>query len=122
MFEVYDYTAMAKALHYHFVSVGSKSAQSFPVTKPPKTEHRAHQSMYLFRTNKNECLKVIQQLKSRHSSGPDKISNVVLKICARAIALFIAELFNISFESGVYLGMLENAKVIPFTNLGAARI
>ena len=76
--------------------------------KPPKTDHRAHQSTYLFRTE-NECLKVIQQLKSKHSSGPDNISNVVLKSCARAIAPFIAEFVNNSFESGVYPDMLKRS-------------
>ena len=69
--------------------------------------------MYLFRTNENECPNVIQQLKSKHSSGPDKNSNLVLKSCARAVALFIAEFINNSFESGVYPEMLKNAKVIP---------
>ena len=65
-FEVHDYTEMATALNQHFVSVGPDLAQSFPVKKPPKTDHRAHQSMYLLRTSENECLKVIQQLKSIH--------------------------------------------------------
>ena len=117
-FEVYDYKEMANALNHHFVSVGPKLAQYIPVNKPPKTDHRAHQSMYLFRTNENECLKVIQQLKSKHSSGPDNISNIVLKSCSRAIAPFIAELINIPFESGVYPDMLKNAKVIPLYKSG----
>ena len=120
-FEVYDYKEMANAFNHHFVSVGSKLAQSRPGKKPPKTDHRAHQSMYLFRTNENECLKVIQQLKSKHSSGPDNVSNVVLKSCARAIAPFIAELINISFESGVYPDMLKNAKVIPLYKSGCCK-
>ena len=93
-----DYTEMAKALNHQFVSVGSKLAQFLPVKISPKTDHRAHQSMHLFRTSKNECLKVIQQLKSKHSSGPENISNVVLKNCARAIAPFIADLMNIFFN------------------------
>ena len=85
---------MANALNHHFVSVGPKLGQSLPVKKPPKTDHRAHQSMYLFRTNENQCLKVVQQLKSKHSSGPDNISNVVLKSCARAILLSMQNLLT----------------------------
>ena len=42
-FEVYDYTEMANALNHHFASVGPKLAQSLPVKKPSKTDHRAHQ-------------------------------------------------------------------------------
>ena len=91
------------------------------MTKPPKTDHSAHQSMYLFRINENEWLKVIQQLKSKHSSGPDTINNVVLKSCARAIAPFIAELTNISFESGMYPDMLKNAKVKPLYKSGCCK-
>ena len=97
--------------------VGPNLAQSLPVKNSPKTDQRAHQSMYSFRTNENECLKVIQQLKSKHLSGPD-IIKVVLKSCARAIAPFIAELVNISLESGVYHDMLKNAKVIPLYKSG----
>ena len=93
-FEVYEYTEMANALNHHFVSIGLKLAQSLPVKIPPKTDHRAHQSLFLFRTNENECLKVIQQLKSKHSSGPDNISNVVLKSSARAIALSLENLLT----------------------------
>ena len=77
--------------------------------------------MYLFRTNENESLKVIQQLKSKHSTGRDNISNVVLKFCARAIAPFIAELINISFESGVYPDMLKTSKVIPLYKSGCCK-
>ena len=79
-----------------------------------KTDHCAHQSMYSFRTNENECLKVIQQPKSKHSSVPDNFSNVVLKSYASAIAPFIAEVANISFESGVFPDMLKTAELIPF--------
>ena len=117
-FEVYDYTEMANASNYHFVSVGPKLAQSFPVNKPPQTDHRAHQSMYLFGTNENECLKVNQQLKSKHSSGPNIVSNIVVKSCARANNLFLAELINIFFESGVYPDISKNAKVIPLYKSG----
>ena len=115
-FEVYDYTEMANALNHHFVSV----AQPLHVKKPPKTDHRAYQSMFLFRTNKNNCLKVIQQLKSKHSSGPDNFSNVVLKSCARAIVPFITELINISFEFGVYPHML-NSEDITFYIFGCCK-
>ena len=117
-FEVNDYTEMANALNHHCGSLGPKLAQSLPVTKPPKTDHRPHQSVYLFRTN--EGLKVIEQLKSKHSTGPDNISNVVLKSCARAIAPFIAELNN-SFESGVYPDMLKNVEVIPLYKSGCCK-
>ena len=120
-FKVHDYTDIANAFNHHFVSVGLKLAQSLPVKKAPKTDQPANQSMYLFRTNENECLKVIQQLRSKHSSGPDNISNVVLKSCARAIALFIAELINIYFESGVYPDMLKKAKVIPLYKSGCCK-
>ena len=93
--------------------VGPKLAQSLPVKKPPKTDRRAQQSICFSRTNENECLKVIRQLKSRHSSGPDNSSNVALKSCARAIAPFIGELINVSLESEVFPDRLKNAKVIP---------
>ena len=55
--------------------------------------------------------------KSKHSSGPDNISNVVLKSCARAIAPIIAELINIC-EYRVYPDMLKNAKVKPIYKSG----
>ena len=69
---------MANTLSHHFVSVRPKLAQSLPVKKPPKTDQRAHQSSYLFRTSENECLKVVQQLKSKPLSGPDNDINVEL--------------------------------------------
>ena len=69
--------------------------------------------MYLFRRNENDRLKVLQRLKNKRSSGPDNISNVVLKTYAGAIAPFNSKLLIISFESEEYLDLLKNAKVIP---------
>ena len=77
--------------------------------------------IYLFSTNENECLRVIQQFKSKHSSRPDNISNVVLKSCAPAIAPFIEELINTFFEFGVYPDVLKNAKVTPLYKSGCCK-
>ena len=74
--------------------------------------------MDLFKTNESECLKVIQQLKGKHSSGPDKISKVELKSCANAIAPFKTEPNIICFQSGLYPYMLKNANFIPFYKSG----
>ena len=65
--------------------------------------------------------KSISTAQNKRSSGPDNISNVVLKSCARAIALFIAELIKKFFESGVYPDMLKNAKVIPLYKSGCCK-
>ena len=93
-YEACDYTEFTNVFNYHFVSVGPRLAQFLPVKKPPKADRRAHQSIHLLRTNENECLEVIQQLDSKHSSGQDNFSNVVLKTSATAIAFFIQELIN----------------------------
>ena len=44
--------------------------------------------------------------------------NVILKNCARAIVPSIAEVINNSFEAGVYLDLLNKAKVIPLHKSG----
>ena len=61
-FELYDYTEIASAFNHRFASVGPKLAQSLSVKKPPKTDQRSHESMDLFKTNKNQRLEVLQQL------------------------------------------------------------
>ena len=111
-YELCEIMEIANAFNHHFVSCGPKLTQFLLVKKPPKTDQPAHHSMYFFRTNDNECPNVIQQLKSKHSSGPDIFSNVVHKICARAIAPLTSQLINIFVESGVYPDMLKKSKTI----------
>ena len=76
----------------------------------------------LIQNKRKRLLKDNKQLKSKHLSGPDNISNLVLKTGAKPITFFISEAITISFESEVYLEKLENAKVIPFKSPSAARI
>jgi hypothetical protein len=61
---------------------------------------------------------VIQQLKNSNSSGYDDISNNVLKSCVSVIPGLLAELFNTSFETGLFPDVYKLSKVIPLYKKG----
>ena len=57
-------------------------------------------------------------VKTKNSSGPDKISSNLLKSIMPVIMTPICHLFNLSFKSGYIPTILKTAKIVPIFKTG----
>lgn len=65
---------------------------------------------------------LFQKIKVHSASGPDRISNFILKNCAASIAPFLTTLFRTSFEQGALPSDWKWANVIPIYKSGKKTI
>ena len=70
-------------------------------------------SFFLSPTNKYEIQNVISSLNSNKSVGPNSIPTRILKLLKNDISTQLADIFNISFSTGVFPTILKVAKVVP---------
>ena len=78
----------------------------------------ANQSILFYKTDSNEILNTINNLKCTNSSGPDEISSKFIKMSAFVLVPALEKIFNLSLKSGVYPQKLKTAKVIPIYKKG----
>ena len=65
----------------------------------------------------NENLKcALNQMKSKKSAGPDKISIKLLKEAGDTIVESLVTIFNLSLQSEIFPDKLKLARVSPFTS------
>ena len=70
-------------------------------------------SFFLSPTNKYEIQNVISSLNSNKSVGPNSIPTRILKLLKNDISTQLADIFNISFSTGVFPTILKVVKVVP---------
>jgi len=61
---------------------------------------------------KDHVLKIINQLKSKTSSGLDEISNSIIKFCKEEIAEPLKHIFNLVISTGEYPLLMKITKSI----------
>ena len=91
-------------------------------TKKTKYSHK-HFSDYLANENRNtiflqptdkgEIANIIPSLNSNKASGPNIIPYRILLLLKNEISKQLADLFNLSFMTGVFPSVLKTAKVVP---------
>ena len=69
--------------------------------------------MFLQPTDKEEIANIISSLNSDKASGPNSIPYRILFLLKNEISNQLADLFNLSFKTGVFPSALKTAKVIP---------
>ena len=75
-------------------------------------------SCFLYPTNCKEISEIVLSLKSKTSSGPDNISNSLLKEIIPYILEPLTHIFNLSIQHGVVPHSYKLAKVIPVFKTG----
>ena len=70
------------------------------------------------RVSESEICRIIQNLKSKSSSGVDSISNVLLKKLVSVIKGPLCVIFNKSLSSGIFPDLMKLAKVVPLHKSG----
>ena len=70
-------------------------------------------SFFVSPTDFMEVNDIISTMNSNKSQGPNGIPTKILKLLKEDISYTLANLFNLSFSSGVFPSILKTAKVIP---------
>lgn len=78
-----------------------------------------NETMFLRPTDNDEVIKVIKGLKNTNAVGYDEISTLVLKDCALPLSKPLAHLVNLSFEQGVFPGVLKKTVIKPIHKRGS---
>ena len=70
-------------------------------------------TIFLQPTDKEEIANIISCLNSNKASGPNSIPYRILFLLKNEISKQLADLFNLSFMTGVFPSVLKTAKVVP---------
>ena len=62
---------------------------------------------------KVEIVNIISSLNSKKTSSPNSIPYIILFLLKNEISKQLADLFNLSFMTGVFSSVLKTAKVVP---------
>ena len=114
---------IADTLNNHFCSIGQITGQAVPKSKkdfnyyvnlatPPVN------TFFVMPTDPMEIVGVVKKFKNKSSSGPDELSNFLLKEVIDIISAPLSSIFNASFNQGIFPDMYKIAKVIPIFKKG----
>ena len=70
-------------------------------------------TIFLQPTDKDKIANIISSLKSSKVSGPNSITYSTLLLLKNGVRRQLADLFNLSFRTGVLTSILTTAKVVP---------
>ena len=108
----------AEVLNSHFQKQCS-AFESLPWPPPWLSDKRQGSSVFQFETiTSRAVLQTIRSLPSNKASGPDSISNEMLKLTADVIAEPIACLINKSLSEGVFPQQWKESKLTPVLKPG----
>ena len=75
--------------------------------------NESNSTIFLQPTDTEEVANIISSLNSKKASGPNSITYRILFLLKNEISNQLANLFNLSFKTGVSPSVLKTAKVIP---------
>lgn len=110
---VSDPATKASLLNVYFASQCSLPAGSDADPLPDLGEPATDSTLQHITILADEARKVLRSLDVSKASGPDGISNRVLRECADSLCIPLARLFNISLLSGSFPSSWKSANVVP---------
>ena len=119
-----DTLDIANCLNDHFNSIGRKMASEIEEVNGNTVQNGIEppeNSIYLFKTNFDEIIKLIQGLKPNKAPGIDGISNYIIKVSAIIVAPTLIELYNCCMNIGSFPDMLKTTCIIPLHKGGDQR-
>ena len=111
-----DPVTIANVFCDHFTQVGQKLKQNIPQSRHNANHYMgrmAHQNFFMAPTDPMEIMHIINQLKSKSSSGHDGLPVTLIKDLNSALYLPICTLVNKSIAEGSVPDMLKQAKITP---------
>ena len=107
---------IANTFNNCFASIAETTKKSIKYTHKHFSDHLSNESdstIFLQPTDKVKIATIISSLNSSKASGPNRILYRILFLLKNDISKQLADLFNLSFLTGVFPSVLKTAKVVP---------
>ena len=106
---------IANTFNNYFASIAETTKKNIKYSHKHFSDYLANEnsnSIFLQPTDKEEIANIISSLNSNKASGPNSIPYRIL-LPKNEISKQLADLFNLSFMTGVFPSVLKTAKVVP---------
>jgi len=113
-----DSTNIANTLNNYFTDIGTYLANQIP-TEDMKFEKLNPNSLFIGPTTTVEISNIINSLKNKSSSGPDSISNTLIKQHIQFFTKPLTHIINLIFKTGVVPEHFRIAQIIPIYKSGS---
>ena len=105
---------IANTLNNYFASIAETAKKSIKYKHfSDYLSNESDSTIFLQPTDKEEIANIISSLNSSKASGPNSIPYRILFLLKNDISKQLADLFNLSFLTGVFPSILKTAKVVP---------
>ena len=107
---------IANTFNNYFASIAETTKRRTKYSHKHFSDYLSNESsstIILHPTDKEEIANIISSLNSNKASGPNSIPYRILFLLKNEISKQLADLFNLSFKTGVFPSELKTAKVIP---------
>ena len=116
---------IAKTFNNYFTSFAKKTKKNINYSHKHYSEYlsdKCKNSFFIHPINKDEIADIISSLDKNKSVGPYSVPDNILILLKNEISNSLADLFNLSFSSGIFPSVLKIAKVVlvykKFSKLG----
>ena len=107
---------IANTFNNYFASIAETTKKSIKYTHKHFSDYLSNESdstIFLQPTDKEEIANIISSLNSNKASDPNSIPYKILFLLKNEISKLLADLFNLSFATGVFSSVLKTADVVP---------
>ena len=107
---------IANIFNNYFSSIGEKTQAKIRFSKKHFSDYLQQNnknSFFITPTDSSEINLIISSLSNNKSTGPNSIPCKILKLLKYELSSHLADIFNISFSTGIFPSLLKTAKVIP---------
>ena len=107
---------IANTINNYFASITETTKKSIKYTHKHFSDYLSNESdstIFLQPTDKEEIANIISSLNCSKASGPNSIPYRILFLLKNYISMQLADLFNLSFLTGVFPSVFKTAKLIP---------
>ena len=113
---VTDSLHIANIFNDYFSSIADKTKANIKFSNKSFQDflhHPNEELLFITATDAHEVNLIISSLNRDRSTGPNSLSTKILKPLKNENSTHLADIFNLSFSSGVFPSILKIAKVIP---------
>jgi hypothetical protein len=110
---------IARAFKHHFETCATSLAEGLPEGRDTSVIMEQGPAWSFKNTTIAELVKITKSLKNKNSSGPDSLSNKMLKKEPYLFARLLHPLINESIQKGIFPKDLKKANVIPIFKKGS---
>ena len=107
---------IANTFNNYFASIAETTKKSIKYSHKHFSDYLSNESistLFLQPTDREEIVNIISSLNSNKASDPNSIPYIILFLLKNEISKQLADLFNLSFMTGVFSSVLKTAKVVP---------